>query len=79
MLDVGFLCEQCEGNSAKLMGYVDANHAGDLDKMRSLTGYIFTLFGCTVSWKAQLQLVVTFSTTEAEYTAATEGVKEVMW
>ena len=61
------------------MGYVDANHAGDLDKMRSLTGYIFTLFGCTVSWKAQLQLVVTFSTTEAEYIAATEGVKEVMW
>ncbi|KAL5543222.1 hypothetical protein UlMin_010932 [Ulmus minor] len=61
------------------MGYVDADYAGDLDKRRSLTGYVFTLFGCTVSWKAQLQPVVAFSTTETEYIAATEGVKEAMW
>ncbi|KAL5577780.1 hypothetical protein UlMin_019479 [Ulmus minor] len=77
--DVGLLYKQCEGDSAKLMGYVDADHAGDLDKRRSLTGYIFTLFGCTVSWKAQLQSVVALSTTEAEYIAVTEGVKEAMW
>ena len=61
------------------MGYVDADYAGDLDKRRSLTRYVFTLFGCTVSWKAQLQSVVALSTTEAEYIAATEGVKEAMW
>ncbi|KAL5576689.1 hypothetical protein UlMin_018388 [Ulmus minor] len=77
--DVGLLYKQCEGDSAKLMGYVDADHAGDLDKRSSLTGYIFTLFGCTVSWKAQLQPVVALSTTEAEYIAATESVKEAMW
>ncbi|KAL5563212.1 hypothetical protein UlMin_032959 [Ulmus minor] len=65
-LDVGLLYKRCEGDSTKLMGYVDADHAGDLDKRRSLTGYIFTLFGCTISWKAQLQPVVALSTTEAE-------------
>ncbi|KAL5546305.1 hypothetical protein UlMin_005992 [Ulmus minor] len=77
--DVGLLYKRCEGSGAKLMGYVDADYAGDLDKRRSLTGYVFTLFGCTVSWKAQLQPVVALSTTEAEYIAATEGVKEAMW
>ncbi|KAL5567657.1 hypothetical protein UlMin_024232 [Ulmus minor] len=77
--DVGLLYKQCESTSAKLVGYVDADFAGDLDKRRSLTGYVFTLFGCTVSWKAQLQPVVALSTTEAEYIAATEGVKEAMW
>ncbi|KAL5538278.1 hypothetical protein UlMin_045948 [Ulmus minor] len=77
--DVGLLYKRCEGSGAKLMGYVDADYAGDLDKRRSLTGYFFTLFGCTVSWKAQLQPVVALSTTEAEYIAATEGVKEAMW
>ncbi|KAL5565857.1 hypothetical protein UlMin_029021 [Ulmus minor] len=77
--DVGLLYKRCESASAKLVGYVDADFAGDLDKRRSLTGYVFTLFGCTVSWKAQLQPVVALSTTEAEYIAATEGVKEAMW
>ena len=41
-----------------LAGYVDSDYAGDLDKRRSLTGYIFTVGGCVVSWKAILQDVV---------------------
>ena len=76
--DVSLLYKRCEGSGAKFMGYVDADYAGDLDKRRSLTRYVFTLFGCTVSWKAQLQLVVAFFTTEVEYIAATEGVKEAI-
>ena len=59
-----------------LIGYVGADFAGDLDKMRSQIGYLFTLRGCTVSWKATLQNVVALSTTEAEYTAAAEALKK---
>ncbi|KAL9436402.1 hypothetical protein AB3S75_022452 [Citrus x aurantiifolia] len=62
-----------------LVGYVDSDFAGDLDKRRSLTGYLFTLGGCTVNWKATLQNVVALSTTEAEYTAAAEVLKETIW
>ena len=77
--DVGLLYKRVDEGEAKLRGFVDADFAGDLDKRRSLTGYVFTLFGCAVSWKAQLQPVVALSTTEAEYIAATEGVKESLW
>ncbi|GKA68634.1 hypothetical protein Tco_0768551 [Tanacetum coccineum] len=35
--------------------------------------------GCVVSWKATLQHVVALSTTEAEYMALTEAVKESIW
>ncbi|GKC55506.1 hypothetical protein Tco_1078251 [Tanacetum coccineum] len=42
-------------------------------------GYTFLVHGCVVSWKATLQYVVALSTTEAEYMALTEAVKEAIW
>ncbi|KAH9658994.1 hypothetical protein KPL70_023693 [Citrus sinensis] len=63
----------------KLVGYVDSDFPGDLDKMRSQTGFLFTLGGCTVNWKATLQNVVALSTTEVEYTAVAEAFKEAIW
>ena len=62
----------------QLQGFVDADYAGNIDTRKSLTGYLFTVFGGAVSWKA-VQSVVAFSTTEAEYMAMTEAVKEVIW
>nr|CAD1836511.1 unnamed protein product [Ananas comosus var. bracteatus] len=52
--------------------YVDSNFVGDLVRRRSLSGYIFSIGGCAVSWKASLQPIVALSTTEAEYIAMTE-------
>ena len=40
---------------------------------------MFTLNGCAISWKAQLQSTVALSSTEAEYMAITEAVKEDIW
>ncbi|RVW79759.1 Retrovirus-related Pol polyprotein from transposon TNT 1-94 [Vitis vinifera] len=62
--------------SSGLVGFTDSDHEGDLMKRRSLTCYIFTLFGCAISWRASLQPTVALSTTEAEYMSLTEGVKE---
>ncbi|KAG8474731.1 hypothetical protein CXB51_031459 [Gossypium anomalum] len=61
-----------------VIGYVDADFAGDLDRRRSLTGYVFTIGGCAISWKATLQTTVTLFTTEAEYMAITEACKEAI-
>jgi hypothetical protein len=33
-----------------MCGYVDSDFAGDLDKRRSTSGYVFTLVGGAVSW-----------------------------
>ena len=60
-------------------GYSDSDYAGDVDTRRSMTGYVFTLGGSVVSWKATLQPTVTLSTTEAEYMALTEAAKEGIW
>jgi len=62
-----------------VVGYVDSDYAGDLDRRRSLSGYIFTLCNSDISWKVTLQSIVALSTTEAEYISAIEGVKEAIW
>lgn len=40
---------------------------------------MYILDGCLINWKASLQDVVALSTIEAEYTIATEAVKEALW
>jgi hypothetical protein len=60
-------------------GFVGSDFAGDLDKRRSMSGYVFSLCGSAVSWRASLQSITALSTTEAEYVSATEGVKEAIW
>ncbi|KAL6332866.1 hypothetical protein AAG906_017135 [Vitis piasezkii] len=46
---------------------------------KSTPGFVFTLGGTTISWASNLQKIVTLSTTEAEYVAATEVGKEMIW
>ncbi|KAH9780178.1 hypothetical protein KPL71_007988 [Citrus sinensis] len=75
----GILYGGSDNNSYKVSGFVDSDFAADLDKRRSITGYVFILNGGAASWKASLQLVVALSTTEAEYIALTEAVKEAKW
>jgi hypothetical protein len=53
--------------------------AGDKDSRRSTTWYVFTIGGTTVSWISKLQKVFSLSTIEAEYVAATEASKEMIW
>ena len=53
-------CLEFEKSRDGLVGYVDSDYAGDLDKMRSLTGYVFTIDSYAVSWKASLQATVLY-------------------
>ena len=64
-----------EGSDTILQGYVDSCMKGDKDRRRSTTGYVFTIGGKTISWILKLQKVVSLSTTEVEYVAATEASK----
>ncbi|XP_059277866.1 secreted RxLR effector protein 161-like [Lycium ferocissimum] len=76
--DIG-LTFQKGGGGISILGYVDYDYAGDLDRRRSTTGYIFALVGSVVSWKSTLQSIIALSTTEAEYMVATKVVKEAIW
>ncbi|XP_073120250.1 secreted RxLR effector protein 161-like [Henckelia pumila] len=66
-------------NTCEVTGYCDSDYAADLDKRRSISGYVFIIGGNVVSWKSNLQSVVALSTTEAEYISLTEAVKEGIW
>jgi len=58
---------------------VDLDYAADLDRRRSLTGYVFTVGSSAVSWRATLQSIVALSTTEVEYMAVSGACKELNW
>jgi hypothetical protein len=45
-------------------GFVDYDFAGNLDKRRSIFGYVFSLLGSAVSWRTSLQSITALSTTE---------------
>jgi hypothetical protein len=77
--NVGLVYERSSGIGSNVIGYVDSNDAGDLDKRRSLTRFVFTLLGCAISWKATLQSTIAMSTMEAAYMVVVEVVKEVIW
>jgi hypothetical protein len=68
-----------EGLDIVLQGYVDSDMAGDKDRRRSTTGYVFTVGGTPISWISKLQMVVALSTIEGEYFSATEASKEMIW
>ncbi|PKI32486.1 hypothetical protein CRG98_047123 [Punica granatum] len=68
-----------EGKNMVLNGYVDADLAGDLDKRKSTTVYVFPFSGTLVSWASTLQKTVALSTTEAKYIAMTKASKEMIW
>jgi hypothetical protein len=67
------------GSEFTVRGYVDSDFAGDLEKRKSTTGYVFIIAGGAVSWVSKLQTVVALSITEAEYMAATQACKEAIW
>lgn len=62
-----------------LEAWTDADWAGDVDTRRSTTGYIIKFYGSTVSWGTTKQKSVALSTSEAEYMALADTLKDVKW
>lgn len=62
-----------------LKAYSDADYAGEIETRRSTTGYLVKWGTSVLSWNSQRQHSVALSTTDAEYMAACQTVKEIMW
>ncbi|CAI7911591.1 unnamed protein product [Closterium sp. NIES-54] len=60
----------------ELIGYVDADDAGDKQKRTSTGCYVFVYGGAAVSWSSSHIKCVILSSTESEYVAATDAGKE---
>ena len=71
------------GEQFKLDVYVDASFAcgwgteldTNPDSVKSRTGYIIEIMGCSVLWKSQLQTSIATSTMESEYTALSMALR----
>lgn len=50
--DVGLLFEKQNNLKNPIVGYVDSDFAGNIDTRKSLSGFIFTLFGTVISLKS---------------------------
>lgn len=73
------ICFSANSSAFQLLGYSDADYASDKGTRRSTSGYVFLLASEPITWSSERQKMVTLSTTEAEYVAATSATKEVIW
>lgn len=78
-LDMGIFYRRRDEADFQVQEFVDSDYGGCLITRKFVTGYIFTVHGGAVIWKSSLHKVVALSTTEAEYTASSEAVKEAKW
>lgn len=62
-----------------MIGFVDADWAGDEIDRKSTTGYLFKLYNNTISWNSKRQHSVATSSTEAEYMTLFEAAREACW
>lgn len=66
------------GSDEGLIGFTDADWCS-LPHRHSISGYVFTFSGGAVSWRSRKQPIISLSSTEAEYVAASEAGRELLW
>jgi hypothetical protein len=66
------------GVRSVLTGYADAD-GSMAEGRKAISGYAFLIDGGAVSWSSKRQEIVSLSTTESEYVAATHAAKEALW
>jgi len=66
-------------NDCQVMGYCDADYAGDCATRRSTTRYFFSLGSGAISWCSKRQPTMALSSTEAKYRSAATAAQESTW
>ncbi|CAL9022379.1 unnamed protein product [Prunus brigantina] len=68
-----------KNDTTQIMGYTDADWAGNAIDRKSTTGYCTFVGGNLVSWKSKKQNVIARSSAEAEYRAMASTACELIW
>ena len=71
--------ERQECNACCLTGAVDSDHAGDVTHRKSVSGIVLKLAGGAVLYKTAYQATIAQSSTEAEFTAAADAGKYILY
>jgi hypothetical protein len=67
------------GTTPKILIYTDSNWAGEKVDRKSTGGYIVMMNGLPVTWQSKKQSTIALSSTEAEYYALGEAVREALF
>ena len=67
------------GKECKVSAFSDADFAGDQETRRSRTGAVLMMNGGPVFWNSSRQSIVTLSSCESEFVAATTAATAVKW
>jgi hypothetical protein len=76
---VEFGLSYIQGDGVKLVGYSDADWAGNAVDRKSTSGCVFSLGSGAISWFNRKQKSVALSSAEAEYMAASLASCEAIW
>ena len=77
--DESSVLERKQHDPSLLVGAVDSDYAGDTSHRKSVTGICLRIAGGTVLYKTHFQPTIALSTTEAEFTAACEAGKYILY
>eukprot|EP00253_Pinus_taeda_P028449 PITA_28449 len=75
----GFGILYSSSESFMLTGYTDSDWVGSVDDRKSTSGYVFHMGSGAISMASKKKPVVSLSTTEAEYVAATTKACQEIW
>lgn len=67
------------GDISTLNAYCDSDYANDVSTRRSTTGFVIMLCNGPISWCSKRQPIVSLSSTEAEFIAAADCCKELLY
>jgi hypothetical protein len=62
-----------------IKGYTDSDWVSDISTCKLTSGYLFLGAGIPIAWRSTKQLIVVLSICEAEYIAASDVSREVIW
>ena len=75
--DLGIMYSTSE--NFKLIGYNDNDNGGSIDDRKSTSGYTFNFGSSVFSQASKKQPIVTLSSAEAKYVAATSVACQAIW
>lgn len=67
-----------KSNKSNMTGYTDSNYTRDQDD-RSTSNYVFMFGTSAISWSPKKQRIVTLSSTETKFVAATTCACQAIW